>query len=60
MNWNDLTKEQKISIKQNYLCMTLSNVSYKELTEADYLLSDSLMSDIYGNTFFCEEDFQRG
>lgn len=57
MNWDDLNREQKISIKQNYLCTTLSNVSYEELTEAEYLVSDSLMSDIYGNTIFCEDDF---
>ena len=59
MTLNELTEDQKFELKQNYL--TARNyeegVSYAELANADLLVTDAELEDIYGNTTFTDDDF---
>ena len=57
MELKDLTKDQKIQIKQRMLVERQENTSYAELSNADELISDEELIEEYGNTFFVEEDF---
>lgn len=57
MSYNELNRDQILVLKQNYLVRTKDNVSYKELAEADNLVSDEELEQEYKNVNFVEEDF---
>lgn len=57
MSVNELSEEQMLQLKQNYICSSRKNVSYGELADADNLVSDSYIEEIYGSTDFVEDDF---
>ena len=59
---SELTNEQMLELKQNYLCQHLLEVedrtpSYGELADADEIVSDHLIYDAYGGTLFVPDDF---
>jgi len=57
----DLTKDQRIELKQNYLTQKYSksgkSPSYGELADVDNLVTDKELDDEYANTVFCNDDF---
>lgn len=57
MRLDELTREQKIELKQNMLFERLDNPSYGELADADHLVSDEELEKKYGNTEFVPDDF---
>ena len=57
MSYNELNRDQILTLKQNYLVRTKDNVSYNELAEADNLVSDEELEQEYKNVNFVEEDF---
>ena len=58
MGVTELSKDQLIELKQNYLCESNEgNVSYGELANADSLVEDSVIFDVYGGFIFSEDDF---
>ena len=57
MSVYELSKNQLIELKQNYLCEVQENVSYGELCDADYIVSDEEIFNEYGNVEFSEDDF---
>ena len=57
MNLIELTREQIISLKRDLLVERMSNVSYGELADADRLVSDDEIIQLYKDTEFSEEDF---
>lgn len=62
MNVNELSREQLVELKQNYLCELADKrngegVSYGELASADELVSDDEIFDYYSGTDFVTEDF---
>ena len=61
MSFDDLTREQKVYVKQEMLCNRADEnsdgVSYGELAAADDLISDAEAREEYAGTFFVEDDF---
>ena len=62
MKLKDLTDEERLELKQNYLTRD-KDVSYGELADADQLVADEELEAEYGSTEFTKDDFfcnQRG
>ena len=57
MSVYELSKNQLIELKQNYLCEVQKNVSYGELYDADNIISDEEIFNEYENVKFSEDDF---
>ena len=57
MSVYELSKNQLIELKQNYLCEVQKNVSYGELCDADNIISDEEIFSEYGNVKFSKDDF---
>ena len=57
MSVYELSKNQLIELKQNYLCEVQKNVSYGELCDADNIISDEEIFNEYGNVEFSEDEF---
>ena len=57
MSVYELSKNQLIELKQNYLCEVQKNVSYGELCDADNIISDEKIFQTYSCTDFSSEDF---
>ena len=57
MSVYELSKNQLIELKQNYLCEVQKNVQYGELCDADNIISDEEIFNEYGNVEFSEDDF---
>ena len=57
MSVYELSKNQLIELKQNYLCEVQKNVSYRELCDADNIISDEEIFQTYSCTDFSSEDF---
>ena len=57
MSVYELNKNQLIELKQNYLCEVQKNVSYGELCDADNIVSDEEVFQVYSCTDFSSEDF---
>ena len=57
MSVYELSKNQLIELKQNYLCEVQKNVSYGELCDADNIVSDEEVFQVYSCTDFSLEDF---
>ena len=57
MSVYELSKNQLIELKQNYLCEVQKNVSYGELCDTDNIISDEEIFNEYGNVEFSEDDF---
>ena len=53
----ELSKNQLIDLKQNYLCEVQKNVLYGELCDADNIVSDEEIFSEYGNVEFSKDDF---
>ena len=53
----ELSKNQLIDLKQNYLCEVQKNVSYGELCDVDNIVSDEEIFSEYGNVEFSKDDF---
>lgn len=56
MTIKDLTPEQKLELKQNFLTKD-HDVSYGELASADELVTDEQLEEEYGHVVFSEDDF---
>lgn len=56
MTLAELTPEQKLELKQNYLSRN-EDVSYGELADADELVTDKELEEEYGSTDFTSDDF---
>lgn len=56
MKLKDLTDEERLELKQNYLTRD-KDVSYGELADADQLVTDEELEDEYGSTEFTKDDF---
>lgn len=56
MSFNELTEEQKLELKQNFLTKD-HDVSYGELADADELVSDEELEAEYGHVEFSNDDF---
>lgn len=70
MNVTDLTREQLIELKQNYLSELdgsgelkevagLDSLGYDELARADEIVSDELIFEHYGGVSFVDDDFAK-
>ena len=57
MSVYELSKNQLIELKQNYLCEVQKNVLYGELCDADNIISDEEIFQTYSCTDFSSEDF---
>ena len=57
MSVYELSKNQLIELKQNYLCEVQKNVSYGELCDADNIVSDEEIFQVYSCMDFSSEDF---
>ena len=57
MSVYELSKNQLIELKQNYLCEVQKNVSYGELCDADNIISDEEIFQAYSCMDFSSEDF---
>ena len=57
MSVYELSKNQLIELKQNYLCEVQKNVSYGELCDADNIISDEEIFQTYSCTDFSSENF---
>ena len=57
MSVYELSKNQLIELKQNYLCEVQENVSYGELCDADNIVSDEEIFQVYSCMDFSSEDF---
>ena len=57
MSVYELSKNQLIELKQNYLCEVQKNVSYGELCDADNIISDEEIFQTYSCTDFSSKDF---
>lgn len=53
----ELSDEQKYELKGNYLCEHNESVSWGELLEADFLVSDEEIYNEYANYIFVNDDF---
>ena len=57
MSVYELSKNQLIELKQNYLFKRNENISYDKLLDADIIVSDEEIFNEYGNVEFSEDDF---
>lgn len=57
MGLHELNKEQKLFLKQQYLCSHQEVTSWGNLANADELVSDSQLEEEFGHISFAEEDF---
>lgn len=70
MDVTELSREQLIELKQNYLCSLDDSgdysegfdvdhigVSYSELLNADDIIPDDVVFDNYCGVIFCDDDF---
>lgn len=57
MSAKELTRDQLVSLKQNYLMEKNGSVSYGELANADALVSDATIFRHYAGTSFSPDDF---
>lgn len=57
MGLHELNSDQKLFLKQQYLCSHQEVTSYDELANADELVSDSQLEEEFGHISFVEEDF---
>jgi hypothetical protein len=57
LNFNELTEEQKVQLKQKILVDREPSVSWWELFMADNIVSDKELEDMYGDTVFSKDDF---
>ena len=57
MSVYELSKNQLIELKQNYLCEVQKNVSYGELCDADNIISDEEIFQAYSCTDFSLDVF---
>lgn len=57
MNVQQLSKDQKIELKQNVLIQKKEDVSWNELADADILVPDSELEELFEGVEFTEEDF---
>lgn len=70
MDVTELSREQLIELKQNYLCSLDDSgdysevfdvdhigVSYSELLNADDIVPDDVVFDNYCGVIFCDDDF---
>lgn len=57
MSVHELTRDQIVLLKQDYLCNTRESVSWGELADADELVSDEYIKERYEGTEFVPEDF---
>ena len=57
MSVYELSKNQLIELKQNYLFKRDENISYDKLLDADIIVSDEEIFNEYGNVEFSEDDF---
>ena len=58
MNVNDLSRDQKVELKQTMLENVLGRQpSWGDLADADDIVSDEQLNDEYGGTKFCDDDF---
>ena len=57
MSVYELSENQLIELKQNYLCEIQKNVSYGELCDADDIISDEDIFQAYSCTDFSSDDF---
>ena len=57
MSVYELSKNQLIELKQNYLFKKDENISYDKLLDADIIVSDEEIFNEYENVKFSEDDF---
>jgi len=58
MNVNDLSRDQKIELKQVMLESVFGRQpSWGDLADADDIVSDRLLDEEFGDTEFCDDDF---
>ena len=57
LNFNELTWEQKLQLKQQILVDREQNLSWGEWVMADSIVSDKELEDMYGDTVFSKDDF---
>ena len=57
MKVTELTREQLAELKRNYLIETRDGVSWGELADADELVPDALVFEVYAGTDFVPDDF---
>ena len=57
MSVYELSKNQFIELKQNFLFKRDENISYDKLLDADIIVSDEEIFNKYKNVKFSEDDF---
>lgn len=57
MNVRQLSKDQKIELKQNVLIQKKEGVSWNELADADLLVPDAELEDMFEGVEFTDDDF---
>ena len=57
MNVRELSKDQKMELKQNVLLCRNKNASWQEIADADILVPDSELEELFEGVEFTEEDF---
>ena len=57
MSVYELSKNQLIELKQNFLFKRDENISYDKLLDAEIIVSDEEIFNEYGNVEFSEDDF---
>lgn len=70
MDVTELSREQLVELKQNYLCSLADSgdynevfdvnyvgISYSDLANADDIVPDDVVFDNYGGVVFCDDDF---
>lgn len=57
MTFDELTREQKIELKQALLVEREESVSFGELCDADTLVTDDELEARWGGTVFSPDDF---
>lgn len=59
MTVHELSKDQILALKQAYLCAHQDSVSWGELIDADSIITDKEIMEIYADTNFTEDDFSQ-
>lgn len=57
MSVYELTRDQLVQLKQNYLCDTQDTVFMSELAFADEIVSDKVIFENYAGYIFSSDDF---
>ena len=57
MKVKELSREQLIELKQNYLSTLNKDCSYMDLADADEKVSDQEIFEVFGDTDFTPDDF---